>query len=120
MKIALRILLRPGFAAAFGKLCAEPFTPAVRFRLAQTNRAIEDALVHHAEVHNALVKQFSADGKGNAVDVADVPKLSGFSRAMQELGGQEITLPLEPVELPSDTRLDANEMAELLELIREK
>lgn len=120
MKLKLSVLTRPGFLPAFVKLCSDPFTPAEKFRLAKSRRAVEEARANYSDVHDGLVKQFSADGNGDAVDLADAVKLSGFKQAIAELHAQEFELPLAgKLKLSDQTRLDANDIAELMDLLEE-
>lgn len=120
MKLTLKTLNRPGFAEAFAKLCAEPFTPAEKFRLAQSKRALEEARADYSGLHDAAVRKFSADGSGHAVDVRDEQKLAGFQAEIAGLLAVEVDLPLAgKLKLNGATRLDANELAEIIELIEE-
>lgn len=120
MKISFKTLNRPGFAQAFTKLCAEPFTPAEKFRLAQTKREFEFARSFFSEVHDGMVREYSANGSGDAVDLADPVKRGKFEVAIRELLDQEVDVKLAgKLRLPAETRLDANDLAELIELIEE-
>ena len=66
------------------------------------------------------VVEFSAVSSSYAVAVEDPEKLAGFTLAMRLLHDTTAELPkLKPLTLPPETKLDGNDLAELLELIEE-
>ncbi len=119
MKVTLKTLTRPGFEAAFVKLCAEPFTPAEKFRLARAKRAIEEALTDYSRTHAEIIRTHSADGQGNQVDVTNPTKFAAFRADMEKLAVVEVELNLPPLALAASSKLDANDLAELIEFLAE-